>query len=343
MKRILLTAFVGTALSICGCSSSSEHTGENKRAEIRVKTLTAGHDKKNIHKEYVGLVEGSLSAFVSFPVMGTIEKIHVAEGHFVKKGDILAELDAYSLTHAHTAALALLNQAEDAMKRMQMLYDSESLAEIKYIEMQTDLEKARSAEAIARKNLEDSRLSAPFSGVIGKKTAEVGENVMPNQSVFTLIKIDNVHVKVAVPEKEIGSIRLGQPASVRVSALNGESFDGVIAEKGIAADPVSHTYDIRITVSNTGNGLLPGMVGNAVIYGNNGDDVIVVPNHCVQVAGNGEKFVWKVSDGRAVKNTVRTGKQLSGGVEITHGLSGGEEIISEGYQKLSNGVNVNAL
>jgi RND family efflux transporter MFP subunit len=252
-------------------------------------------------------------------------------------------LNAYSLTSAHTAALATLNQAEDAMKRLQLLYDKKSLPEIQYIEMQTNLEKARSAEAIAKKSLEDSRLTAPFSGIIGSRMAEAGENVLPNQAVLTLLKIDKVNVKIAVPEKEINTINIEQSASIHVSAVGSNSFSGIVSKKGIIADPLSHTYPVRIAVSNPDNVLLPGMVCNVAIKNNGDENNIVVPNQCILKDGNGNTYVWKIIDGHTYKQVIETGKQKDGGVEIVTGLSVGDEIISDGYQKVSNGLKVNVL
>ena len=331
----------GILLAASACS-----TGEGNRkpsTEIAVKTRTVGYAENGTDKEYVGVIEEEMSAAVSFPVLGTIDRIYVSEGQRVAKGALLAELNAHNLTSMHTAASAMLKQAEDAMERIQMLYDNESLAEIKYIEMQTDLEKARSAEAIARKNLEDSRLVAPFSGIIGRKTAEAGENVLPNQAVLTVLRIDDVKVKVSVPEKEVNAVALRQPASIRVSALDGETFAGSVAEKGVVADPISHTYTIRLAVDSPSGRLLPGMVCNVVLAGDDGEQAIIIPNRCVQKTPDGETFVWTVADGHAVKNVVRTGKQVTGGVEVFGGLSAGDEIITEGYQKVSDGLKVTVL
>ncbi|MGD9978333.1 MAG: efflux RND transporter periplasmic adaptor subunit [Bacteroidales bacterium] len=342
MKKTVLFQFIGLAFFLSACSPKDSGQ-EQQKTNISVRIYTVGTDKKAVGKEYIGIVEEDLSVSVSFPLMGNIDKIYVVEGQRVKKGDLLAELNAYSLTNAHTAALATLNQAEDAMKRLQLLYDKKSLPEIQYIEMQTNLEKARSAEAIAKKSLEDSRLTAPFSGIVGRRMAEAGENVLPNQAILTLLRIDKVKVKISVPEKEINTIHTGQLASIRVTAASSGLLPGTVSEKGITADRISHTYATRIAVSNSDNTLLPGMVCNVFINDSANENTIVVPNQCILKDGNGNTFVWKVIDGYTQKQVIKTGKQKYGGVEIITGLSVGDEIISEGYQKVSNGIKVNVL
>jgi len=304
-----------------------------------VKTISVEYVRENVSNEYICIAEEMMSSAISFPVNGTIEKVYVNEGQKVSKGTLLAELNTHSLSNAYAAAKAQLDQAEDAMERLQMLYDNESLAEIKYIEIKTDLEKARSIEAIAKKNLDDSRLTAPFSGIIGKKAAEAGENVLPNQTVFTLLKIDQINVRIPVPEKETNWIHSSQTVTLFVSALGDEIFDGTVIEKGVVADRISHTYDIVIKVNEPEQKILPGMVVK-VLINDNSKEIISVPVNCLQVAANGSKYVWKVIDSRAYRQTVRVGEFATGGVEIISGLNIGESIITENYHNLHQGMKI---
>jgi RND family efflux transporter MFP subunit len=234
-------------------------------------------------------------------------------------------------------------QAEDAMKRIQMLYDNQSLPEIQYIEMLSNLEQAKAAEAIARKNLKDSKLYAPFSGMVGRIRIEMGENVLPNQTILSLLKIDPIAVKISVPEKEVNHIQIGQQAEIKVSAANEQVFTGEVFEKGIVADPISHTYPLRIRVKNPDNILLPGMVSDVRIEDTQVTQALTIPNRCVLKDGSGKSFVWKVINDKAQKQIIQTGKQKNGGVVVTNGLSLGDEVITDGYQKVSNGLNVVVL
>lgn len=334
---------LGIVFILSSCSSGKE--SKDKRQAIPVRTAIVKCNTKVADQDYIGVMEEERSSAISFPINGTIEQLYAAEGQQVNKGALLAELNTSNPASSYAAAKAQLEQAEDAMKRIQMLYDNESVPEVKFIEMKTNLEKATSMEAIAKKNMADSRLTAPFSGTIGQKRVEAGENVAPNQTVFTLLKIDPfVMVKVPVPEKEIGYIQLGQTAVINVSALNDERFEGIVAERGVIADPVSHTYTIKIKVSNTAKKLLPGMVCNVNIHSaTEGEKIIVLPNNCIQRSGNKEKYVWCVVDGNAVKKPVQTGRLTSNGVEITSGLQGGEQVVTEGYQGLFDGATIRII
>lgn len=338
-KKLILTGLIIAAL-LSGCAKKK--TSE-RIPSIPVRTVIADLEKGRNKYEYVGVVEEERSSAMSFTVAGTVKMMYAEEGQRVNKGELLARLDTANLSNAYHAAKAQLSQAEDAMKRIQKLYDNQSVPEIKYIDIQTQLEKARSMEAIARKNLSDSRLTAPFSGIIGKKSAESGENVLPGQPVYTLLKIEDVKIKVSVPEKEIADILKNQQTQVEIPALHDASYEGMIEERGVVADPISHSYTVRVRVHNPASELLPGMVCKvSVATDNSKEAMFIVPSQCVQTSAD-KQFVWCIVNGQAVRRSVETGKFTPHGVEILSGLQGGEEIVTEGYQSLYDGATLKIL
>ena len=165
---------------------------------------------------------------------------------------------------------------------MKELYEKGSLPEIKWIETQSKLQQAQSMEEIARKNLEDCNLYAPFNGVIAEKTAESGQNTMPGMPVVKLVAVNQLKVKVAVPETEIASISLSQPAQIEVPALNGQTFQGTVIEKGIVANPLSRSYDVKIRINETDKELMPGMVTEVSLTNTEENSQFILPAHLVQ-------------------------------------------------------------
>lgn len=334
--------FAAAATLAAGCSSGPGGTGTERTVPVKTMIVTSG-ERGVAGREYVGTVEEESATALSFPVQGTVTALTAGEGQRVLAGQVLARLDERNLQSVYNSAQATLVQAEDAMKRLQMLYDNGSLPEIKYVEAQTKLEQARSMEQVARKNLDDSRLTSPFAGVIGKRAVEAGENVMPGQSVYTLLKTDIVKVKIPVPENEIAGIGRDQAAQITVAALGGRSYSGTVKEKGVTANPVSHTYEVRIPLPNPGGELMPGMVCRVTLEADSAAQAIMLPNRAVQVTGRGDRFVWCVRDGKAAMIPVTVGALTEGGVAITGGLTAGEEVITDGYQKVSEGMKVLTL
>lgn len=222
---------------------------------------------------------------------------------------------------------------------MKTLYENKSLPEIKWVEVQSKLQQAQSMESIARKNLEDASLYAPFDGVIGKRNVEAGENVQPGKPVFTLLDVGTVNIKIAVPEKEIPFID-HRKAAITVAALGGRLFEGMVTEKGITANPVSHTYEARIKLDNRDGALLPGMVCRVRVEDKDRVTTISLPNNVIQLSHTGERYVWCLRDGKAKAVTVRIGELTDNGVQITDGLSEGDLVITDGLQKVSEDMKV---
>lgn len=329
-------------IGLIACSGIKTENTEQKT--IKVKTITVATSAGSCQREYVGVVESESSVDLSFLVSGSIARMYVQEGQSVQKGELLAQLNTTTFEHIHKAAKATLDQAKDALDRMSALYNNNSLPEIKYIEIKTTFEQAQANEQIARKSLADCSLYAPFSGVIGRRTQDVGTTAMPGIAVMTLMNISTVKVKIPVPESDISSIRLQEPCRVKISALNDAVFEGKVIEKGVVAHPISHTYDIKVQINNAKADIMPGMVCKAYLENKNQTGGIVVPLKVVQIDFSGNNYVWVVGKGnKAECRNVRVGALTGNGIHCTEGLNDGDILIIEGYQKLSPGEEVKAI
>lgn len=306
-----------------------------------VRVMTVSDVRAHYEQNYSGTVEEESSASLSFQTAGTVQQIFVSNGMQVKKGQKLAELDPVSLKNAHDATLSTLKQARDAYKRYEQLHKKGSLTEIQWTEVQTKLQQAVSMEGIARKNLENAVLKAPFDGIVADKSIATGVTVLPGVPVMKVVTIDQVNVKIPVPENEIADTRIGQEASIIVPALKNKQFSGRISEKSVTANPISRTYNVKISIENAEHQLMPGMVCKVDIRQEDGHSAgIVIPNSCVQIDYAGQAFVWLVRNGMATKRIITLGGLTENGTIVTNGLDGGEQLIVEGAQKVSEGSNV---
>ncbi|GHT22987.1 hemolysin secretion protein D [Bacteroidia bacterium] len=321
---------------VSGCRNKKEAAAE-KVIPVRVSAIVA--ENVSLGRHYVGTVEEAQSLSLSFSIPGNVDAVLVSEGEKVKKGKLLAILNRGNLQSAYDAALSTLHQAQDGYDRLMQLHAKGSLPDIKWVEMQTDLQKAKSTEAIARKNLEDSRLYAPRDGVVSRCSIGAGENVTPNAGVLNLIVVDRVKVKIPVPENEISAIRIGQPAQVTVSAAGNSVFHGKVEEKGVSANPVSHTYAVRIGIDNSQWQLMPGMVGKVYLQESDARR-IVAPARTVQLSTDGRHFVWLAIGNTARQQFVQTGDLTANGVVINEGLQEGDRLITDGYHKVSEGMKI---
>ena len=327
------------AMLICSCTGKKE---QETKAPIRVKTEVASATTSTNGQTYVGIVEESEATAVSFTGMGVVKRMLVNEGQAVSRGQLIAEMDDTQARNLLSGAEAQMAQANDALERYKMLHENGSLPEVQWVEIQSKVAQAKSQLEVARKNLADCRLVAPVSGIVGKRLVGAGETAMPSQAVVNILDISTVKVKVAIPEAEISGLGANTSSIIKVDAIN-SSFTGGHIEKGVLADALTHTYDIRIHVTNGERKLLPGMVASVqfVAVAHQQTQQLSVPVTAVQRKADGSLFVWTISsDSTAHRATVHTGETMGNRIAVTDGISEGSRIVVEGYQKLSENTKV---
>lgn len=345
MEKMKFPALViGALILLSGCSGSDD---AGTQQSIKVKTSVIQTTESSMSQAYSATIEEENGTALSFSVGGTIVKLLVNEGQSVSKGQLIATLDDTSLSNSYTSAKAGLNQAKDAYNRMKQLHDAGSLAEIKWIETETQLSQAEAAYEIARKNLNDTKLYAPYSGVISEKAAEVGQNVNAGTTVVKIVTARQLDAKIAVPETEIASMTIGQAADITVQALGGRTFHGTVREKGVVANASSRSYDVKIRVQDASADLLPGMVASVVMENSSKKEAadaepkaIVIPADIVQLADDNRNFLWVVEDGKASRRFITIGEYTANGVTVVDGLASGDVVIVEGQQKVCDGTAV---
>lgn len=323
-------------LMLVSCSQS-----EKKAVEEAVKVRIVDVDETAVGNvsNYSGTVVEEKGVSVSFATMGTVQKVLVSVGDKVKKGQLIAVLDDEVMRQSHEAANVSLKQAEDAYGRMKQLKDSNSLAEIQWIEIESKLKQAQAAEAIVRKSLSDCMLYAPESGVVADKMVEAGQNVTMGMPVVKLVDIRRVKVKVAVPETEIANIKEGMTVDVFVAALQ-KHVSGKVTERGVSANPLTRTYDVYALVENETQDLLPGMICEVGFHIGDDYQQMTLPANVLRIDENNRTFVWLAVSGKAHKRYVTIDGSTERGVVIAGGLQAGDKVISDGSQKVSENTNV---
>lgn len=326
------------AILITGCTTGiKDKKSEDQIEVVKVKVLKIGDRPEIVNHSYIATIEESVSIPLSFLAAGTVEQVLVSEGQSIHKGQLLAELNSENYKNAYQIALSKENQARDAFNRLEPVYKNGSLPEIKFIEVQTGVEMAKSAVLISKKNFDDCKLYAPTSGIIGRRFLEPGMSILPGTPVFQLVKIEKVNVNVPIPENEIATIKKGQKAQVIVTALGGQQFGGEVTEVGILSNPLSHTYMVKIGINNLDKNLRPGMVCQVLINNFKKDNQIIIPPAAIQTDGFGAKYVFTANPStlKAIKKAITVGAINQNGITISSGLMFNDLLIIEGFQKIS--------
>ena len=335
VRKIWLPMIV---LALASCSGSRNGGGSQKH-DIPVRVLEVSGTLESGTTDYVGTASASRSVYLSSRYPGRLVRLNVGKGDLVKAGDVIAEVESQTVVSSWEIAHSTLSQAEDGYERAKKVYENGSMSEVKMVEVETKLAQARASAAAADAAMEDCRIKAPFSGVIGDVMVTEGEELDVIDQVALLLDVSEVEIDFPVPEKELSSINKGDRVVVNVPALGKENVSASIISKGIAASPLSHTYECSARTDDRIDGLMPGMVVKVSIdCGSAGN--VTVPASVIRSDMEG-RYVWTVSDDNTVcKTYVSTGGFSGKGVAILEGLSPGDRVISEGVQKVCTGMKV---
>ena len=340
MRKRIVIATLWLIPFLTGCQGNEEKLKVHE--PVKVKVVSVQTETYASPKRYSGTVEEKNGTSLSFATAGTVQTIHVRLGQQVNAGQLIATLDPTSTQNSYQAAQAVLEQAEDAYRRMKELHDKGSLPDMKWVEVQSKLEQARSMEQIAKRKLDDCKLYAPFPGIIAEKSMEAGENVAPGMSVARLVTASSLVVKISVPETEMSSVQTGQKAEMTIKSLEGETFIAQVIEKGVVANPLSRTYEVKLKLEKPDKAIMPGMVTEVSLqpYNTDPQNLCVIPAHIVQIDERNQSFVWSVKDGKAHKSIIVCDEYMADGVIVSSGLSANDSIIVEGQQKVCEGTEV---
>jgi RND family efflux transporter MFP subunit len=324
-------------LTACGHNQEKEPANEENRVvKVKAEVVRVKEDITRLH--YSGTVEPFRTIPLSFENVGTVKSVLVQEGDMVRKGQVLATIDKADDETLNKAAVAKYRQAKDAYDRLKSVYEKGSLAEIKWVEIETTLREAESQMQLSQSSIRKCTLRAPVDGMIGKRDVEPGQFSLSLESPIELVKIGKILVKISVAENEISKIIKGQKATFSIPALNEKKFEGTVTNVGVVANFISRTYEVKVLASNPKFEIKPGMVCDVYLNTEHKNSCLMIPKNAVSKDNEGNNYVFVISgDKKSAKTQIVTiGNYLSNGIEIFDGLRPGQLVIIEGKEKLSD-------
>ncbi len=330
-----------------------------------------------------GYVVARTRASVASRISGRLASLSVEEGTVVRRGQILARLDNddYVAAVAQAEAEQLRAEAQVAELRSnrdqlgrdlarsrellakklepaRVVEDLESQLTSAEARINVQLAQIKSAEAavqFARANLANTTIRAPFDGTVLRKDAEVGEVVAPVASgggltrgaVVTMADLKTLEVEVDVNEAYIAQIKDQQPTRVVLDAYPTATFAGRVRQIVPTADRQRATVQVKVSITDRDPRILPEMGArveflDTATVSPNAPARIFVPAAAVANVG-GTTVVWVVREGVVKRTTVDAGPVSGGRREVRSGLSGGESLVLDPSQDLSDGAKVNVI
>jgi len=320
-------------------------TGAGKAAEaagaVPVSVLKVAPENFAGYLEVQGRVDFDQNATVGARAAGTLTSVRVQRGDRVRKGQVLATVDA-SILDANIAELRTrMDLARTVYEKQAGLWKQQIGTEIQYLQAKNNYEALQRNLATLNQQRSLYNVVAPYSGVVDNVLPKLGETVAPGAPVVQLNSGQGGKVLADVSEAYAGSIKAGDKALVTLPDLGGEEIPSTVrtVSRTISATSRTFTVELRLPGDQAGK-LRPNMVATVRIQNYGKASATVLPVDLIQHdEENAYVLVVNRQGGKttAAKRVIKTGQTYNGKQEITSGLQSGDEVISAGYQNLKEG------
>ena len=337
MKTIFRTAIIASAAVLavaCGTKSTKNDVAPVAEVVPTVSVVEVSARMVPQTAVYTSTVQAYVKNNIAPQMAGRITKINAEIGDFVKKGQVLAEIDKASLQQAQ---LQLLNQ-EVELERLRTLYEAGAVSKSDFdsIELAYNVTKTQ-----VENLLENTVLCSPIDGVVTARNYDVGDMYAMSSPIYTVEQIKPVKLLVAVSESDYTKVKKGDSVEVKADALPELTFYGKIEKIYPTVDAATRTFNVEVLVPNNYSSLRPGMFTRVTVDFGSNNNVVIPDVAVVKQQGSGERFVYVLNaDGTVTYKKVELGRRMGAEYEVLSGLEDGDKIVTGGQIRLKDGVKV---
>jgi membrane fusion protein (multidrug efflux system) len=357
---LIIAAVLAMAQLSCGDPNASrnEHDGaavlETPRARLRVRIKPIQRARLDSSDRVTGTVRAFHRATVTAETQGRVVARSVESGATVEQGGPLVLLESSRLELEVRRTKASLRAAQTVHAHAKREYDrgerllaqkatsTQHLDDLRHaVERASDeIVLAKVARDTAKRNLEDTRISAPFAGTVDSLAVDVGDFVAPGTPVATLVDLSRVRIYGGVTAREANHLKVGTRAQVSFSDLGGATFEATLKSVGHVAGSADGTYEIELWMDSTDVSMRDGLIAQIQLPDSIDELSLLSPRAAIlRRDGNPEVFVVTDENGVAVARTrrLRTGRSHGAWIEVLDGLEEGDQVVWDGPFALEDG------
>lgn len=315
-----------------------------------------------------GYVVAHKKAVVSAKIQGRLSELRVEEGSYVKEGDVIARLESSDYAAQIERSKAAIVRAEadlseakrqaniasQLQKERVVSIDQRDAADSRVNQAAAALGQAKADLSVQQSLYDFTIIRAPFSGVVVKKMAEVGESVAPippgvnistsSGAIVAMADMDSLEVEVDVNESNVARLSAKQPAEITVQAFGDRRFRGQLRQIIPTADRTKATVTVKVAFIDKDREIKPEMSANVTFLertrpttqNSAPQSVTYIPKEAV-VTRSGSTIVFQIQDGRVMEKSISVGGERDGNLVVKSGLTGSEMIVNKPPESLKSG------
>jgi RND family efflux transporter MFP subunit len=340
-----MRGFVLALLVLCSCSHKEKPPTEPIQS---VKCTTAKHIRFE-QRDFAALTTADDAVNLAFKISGRVVDIPIAKGQQVKRGELLAELDKRDVELQVNAAKASYTEALQRLERGQRLIEHNAISKQEYESLQSSAEQAKSTYENSLDLLADTRILAPFDGIIERTYVDTYERVSSGQTIVRLVNPISTTVGFTAPESLIAILDLNTTHfEVEFDAWPKVRFEAKIKSFArTSSDALGFPVSLRlVNVDNDKYKISPGMTCIAiVITPERNARTMLLPLTAIYAPLSGGEYVWVIDNDNRVHLRKVEINRLAGSdsVEVVSGIEEGENVVTAGVYKLHNNQEVRII
>lgn len=337
MKKINLFFATASIVMLAACSGGEKTTEQTTTEETIESVKIESASLQNVPQEttYTATVQPDKRNNISSSMPNRIKKIYVEVGDYVKKGQVLVDLDASNIIQQKVQ----LDNLELEYNRAKELVAVGGASQQQLDQITTQFEAAKTAYDNL---MENTKLLSPVNGVVTARNYDDGD--MTQGPILTVMQINPVKIVINVSETEFTKVKLGMPIDVTFDVFGDEIFKGRVSLIYPTIDPMTRTFGVEVEIPNGNNRVRPGMFARATIDFGARERVVVSDRAVIKRAGSGDRFVYVYNnDGTVTYTQVELGRHVDTYYEVLSGVSADAQVVVAGQTRLSDGVKVNVV
>ena len=284
------------------------------------------------------LLQGIKKTTLVSQTIGTISSVSINLGDVVRSGNILIATENSVQSANLKQAAGAVEEAELGFSASERLFNSKSISKAEYIRSKNNLLATQSALASARKAFDDTKITAPFDGIITNVNdiVQVGNSVSVGQPLLSIADISKLKANISLGEKEIGNIKKGISATVKIASMDVE-LKGIISAVSSGSDSQTGTFTVEAIFENPESLVKDGMSG--IVSAQIGSPVMGITIPVTAVINGRSVFVAR--NGKAFSTSVEYKMISQGRVLIKKGIYENDTVIVSGITQISENDSVN--
>ncbi len=347
-SKIILILCTVIPLVLFLSTSCSDSDGEEKKnnpnneSSVFVQTIELNAEQFTDFISVLGVAKAFQEANLSADEGGKIAEFVKDKGSYVKKDDVILILENDVLKANMEAAKAQYEMAESNFIKQEKIFKENVTSELQFLNSKYERDAAKANYELMKARYDRTFIKAPFSGIVDRKYAEIGELVLPGAPIISVVNMFRIKIEAGVPENFVNVVDRGDSVKIVFKDLGNKEYRAILSYVGRTITTSNRTFPIEIYLNNSDGTIKPELSAQVFIQKEKFDSAIIIPEEVVTKTDLGYA-VFIEENGVARMRVIEIISRSNNKIAVKSGLNEGENLINVGFQNLIDGTKIKVV